>query len=136
MPLLRSLTAPDGRCAINMSLLPELAPTRAKIRVRSRAKAQGIIREKVERLGWSEGQLSQRPKSGPAKLARAARLRQETTLSRPRRLRAGCTREPARALMPTFIDGAKPTKPLNDSPDSSPSAFLPLCQALMRRSVS
>jgi len=61
------------------------------------AKAEGIIREKVERLGWSEGQLSQRPKSGPAKLAMSARLRRETTLSLPRGLQPGCTRGPGRA---------------------------------------
>ena len=33
MPLLRSLRRSDGSCAINMALLPELAPMRAKMRV-------------------------------------------------------------------------------------------------------
>jgi REP element-mobilizing transposase RayT len=47
------------------------------------AKAERIIREDVKRLGWSEGELGQRPKSDPAKLAMAARLRRETTLALP-----------------------------------------------------
>jgi hypothetical protein len=34
MPLLWSLTEPDDRDAINMSLLPELAPMRANLRVK------------------------------------------------------------------------------------------------------
>ena len=56
------------------------------------AKAEGIVREELKRLGWSEGELSQRPKSDPAKLALAARLRRETTLTLPwiaTRLHAG-----------------------------------------------
>ena len=44
------------------------------------AKAERIIREDIKRLGWSPGDLSQRPKSDPAKLALASRLRRETTL--------------------------------------------------------
>jgi len=87
------------------------------------AKAEGIIREKLERPGWSEGQLSQRAKSGPAKLAMEARLRRATTLSLPRGLRPGCTREPGRALVPRFIDEEEPTKPLNDSPDFGLTPF-------------
>jgi REP element-mobilizing transposase RayT len=47
------------------------------------ARAERIIREEVKRLGWSEGELGQRPKSDPAKLAMAARLRRETTLALP-----------------------------------------------------
>ena len=56
------------------------------------AKAEGIVREELKRLGRSEGELSQRPKSDPAKLALAARLRRETTLTLPwiaTRLHAG-----------------------------------------------
>ena len=44
------------------------------------AKAERIIREELKRLGWSTSELSRRPKSDPAKLAMASRLRRETTL--------------------------------------------------------
>ena len=44
------------------------------------AKAERIVREEVKRLGWNTRELSQRPKSDPAKLALASRLRRETTL--------------------------------------------------------
>jgi hypothetical protein len=47
------------------------------------AKAGRIIREDLKRLGWSKGERRQRPKSDPAKLAMAARLRRETTLALP-----------------------------------------------------
>ena len=43
------------------------------------AKAERIIREQMERLGWSAEQLAQRAKGDPAKLAMAARVRTETT---------------------------------------------------------
>jgi len=55
-------------------------------------KAERIIREDLKRLGWKENELSARPKSDAAKLALAARLRRETTLTLPwiaARLRAG-----------------------------------------------
>ena len=45
------------------------------------AKAERIIGEELHRLGWSEKDLATRAKSDPAKLAIAARLRKETTLS-------------------------------------------------------
>ena len=45
------------------------------------AKAQRIIVEELARLGWSQADLARRRKSDPAKLALAARLRNETTLS-------------------------------------------------------
>src|SRR6266581_4957352 len=45
------------------------------------AKAQRILTEELRRLGWNQGELATRRKSDPAKLAMAARLRQETTLS-------------------------------------------------------
>ena len=51
---------------------------------RGGAKAERVIREEVERLGWNEGELCQRPKGDPAKLAMAGRLRRETTLALPR----------------------------------------------------
>jgi len=46
-------------------------------------KAQRIIREELLRLGWREGDLCRRAKSDPLKLALAARLRRETTLTLP-----------------------------------------------------
>jgi REP element-mobilizing transposase RayT len=45
------------------------------------AKAQRIVSEELMRLGWTEKDLATRRKSDPAKLALAARLRRETTLS-------------------------------------------------------
>lgn len=45
------------------------------------AKAQRIIAEELQRLGWQEADLVSRPKGDPAKLAIAMRLRRETTLS-------------------------------------------------------
>ncbi len=46
----------------------------------SAAKAERIISEELARLGCSDNELVQRRKTDPAKLALAARLRQETTL--------------------------------------------------------
>ena len=45
------------------------------------AKAERIIREDLTRLRWTEADLTQRAKNDPAKLAMAARVRQETTLT-------------------------------------------------------
>ena len=45
------------------------------------AKAERIIGEALRRLGWTERALKERPKSDPAKLAVAARVRRETTLT-------------------------------------------------------
>ena len=45
------------------------------------AKAERIITEELGRLGWSRAELAGRRKSDPDKLALAARLRKETTLS-------------------------------------------------------
>ncbi len=45
------------------------------------AKAERIIREEMTRQGWKEKELKERTKSDPVKLALAARLRQETTLT-------------------------------------------------------
>ena len=44
------------------------------------AKAERIIGQELGRLGWRETDLLSRPKSDPAKLAIATRLRRETTL--------------------------------------------------------
>jgi putative transposase len=45
------------------------------------AKAGRIVAEELRRLGWTETQLRTRPKGDLAKLALAARLRRETTLT-------------------------------------------------------
>jgi REP element-mobilizing transposase RayT len=45
------------------------------------AKAKRIVAQALRRLGWKETELASRRKSDPAKLAIAARLRKETTLS-------------------------------------------------------
>ncbi len=44
-------------------------------------KAERIVAEELRRLGWTEADLARRHKSDPAKLALAARLRRETTLT-------------------------------------------------------
>jgi len=44
------------------------------------AKAERIIGQELGRLGWRETDLLSRPKSDPAKLAIATRLRRETAL--------------------------------------------------------
>jgi hypothetical protein len=45
------------------------------------AKAERIVAEELGRLGWQETDLKARRKSDPDKLALAARLRRETTLT-------------------------------------------------------
>ena len=45
------------------------------------ARAERIVGEELRRLGWSEQDLTCRRKSDPGKLALAARLRRETTLT-------------------------------------------------------
>ena len=47
----------------------------------AQAKAEGIITAELQRLGWTETDLEQRNKSDPEKMALAARLRRETTLT-------------------------------------------------------
>ena len=47
----------------------------------AQAKGERIVAEELQRLGWKEADLAQRNKSDPAKLAVAARLRRETTLT-------------------------------------------------------
>ena len=45
------------------------------------ARADRILAEELRRLGWTESELAARRKSDPDKLAIAARLRKETTLT-------------------------------------------------------
>jgi len=47
----------------------------------AQAKAERIVTEGLARLGWNPQELAARRKGDPGKLALAARLRQETTLS-------------------------------------------------------
>ena len=47
----------------------------------AQAKADRIVTEELKRSGWKQRQLATRPKNDPKKLALAARLRRETTLS-------------------------------------------------------
>src|SRR6185436_12193977 len=44
-------------------------------------KAEGIVKEELERLGWPDAHLRARTKGDQAKVAVARRLRQETTMS-------------------------------------------------------
>ena len=50
-------------------------------RENSQARAERIITEHLAASGWNPADLRRRPKSDPTKLALAARLRQETTLT-------------------------------------------------------
>ena len=45
------------------------------------ARAERIVVEELKRLGWNAAELSKRRKNDPDKLAMAARLRKETTLT-------------------------------------------------------
>ena len=47
----------------------------------AQAKAQRIVTDELKALGWKERELEQRAKGDPCKVAIAARLREETTLS-------------------------------------------------------
>jgi hypothetical protein len=47
----------------------------------NRARAEGIIEAELKRLHWKEADLSRRAKSDPGKLALAARLWRETTMT-------------------------------------------------------
>jgi len=47
----------------------------------AQAKAERIVGEELRRLGWHEGDLTRRPKGDLEKMALAARLRRETTLT-------------------------------------------------------
>ena len=47
----------------------------------SGVRAEAVIAKELRRMGWKEGELSQRAKSDPGKVGLAAKLRQETTLT-------------------------------------------------------
>jgi REP-associated tyrosine transposase len=47
----------------------------------AQAKAERLVAEELQRVGWSPEELIRRPKNDPGKLAIAVRLRRETTLS-------------------------------------------------------
>jgi len=49
-------------------------------RENAQAKAERIIAQEMDRLGWQNSTLKERPKNDPAKLAMAARVRRETTM--------------------------------------------------------
>jgi hypothetical protein len=44
-------------------------------------RAESLVAHELERLGWREADLQQKPNGHAAKVALAARLRQETTLT-------------------------------------------------------
>jgi hypothetical protein len=82
-------------------------------------KAERVVKEELERLGWDEVQLRARPKGHRSKVLLARRLRQETTMSLKwiaGRLQMGTW---------TYVSNL-----LNELPESQPQAqeVLPLCQ--------
>lgn len=52
-----------------------------EVRESAEAKAEGLVREELERLGWSADDLAARRKGDPQKLQIAQRLRRETTMT-------------------------------------------------------
>ena len=82
-------------------------------------KAERIVKEEIERLGWDEDQLRARRKGHRSKVMLARRLRQETTMSLKwiaARLQMGTW---------TYVSNL-----LNEPPETQPQAqeLLPLCQ--------
>ena len=82
-------------------------------------KAERIVKEEIERLGWDEDQLRARRKGHRSKVMLARRLRQETTMSLKwiaARLQMGTW---------TYVSNL-----LNEPPETQPQAqeVLPLCQ--------
>ena len=76
-------------------------------------KAERIIGEELSRLGWSRAELAARRKNDPGKLALAARLCQETTLSSKgiaARVHLG-TSKSANARLHQFMTPLKPSDP-------------------------
>jgi hypothetical protein len=74
------------------------------------AKAERIVSEQLQQLGWKESELRQRGKSDPAKLALAARLRRETTLPIKRiaaRLQSGTSKSSQQ--QPASLDARRET---------------------------
>jgi hypothetical protein len=82
-------------------------------------KAERIVKEEIERLGWDEDQLRARRKGHRSKVMRARRLRQETTMS--------LKWIAARLQMGTWTCVSNL---LNEPPETQPQAqeVLPLCQ--------
>jgi REP element-mobilizing transposase RayT len=77
-------------------------------------KAERIIREELQRLGWKEADLLTQPKTDPAKLKIATRLRRETTLpikAIAARLHLG-TSKSASARLHAVVNGAKLLQPM------------------------
>jgi putative transposase len=76
-----------GSAEFRQELLDRFGQTQGEhqtgeIRLESvQSKAERMISEELSRLGWRVTELSTRPKNDPAKLALAARLRRETTLT-------------------------------------------------------
>ena len=75
--------SPQFRQALLERLHGELGPEHAGMigRQANQAGAEGIIAAELGKLGWKEADLRQGAKVGPGKLALAARLRRETTLT-------------------------------------------------------
>ena len=95
----------DGRLGDNHS--GELRRESAEV------KAERIIKEELRRLGWREGDLERHARSDPGKLALAARLRKETTLTLrwiTGRLHLG-TRKSANARLHAWIKSQSGTSP-------------------------
>jgi len=74
---------PDFRQSLLARMAGKLGEHHAGELRREDAQARGerIVGEELRRLGWTEQDLTRRRKSDPGKLALAARLRRETTLS-------------------------------------------------------
>ena len=82
------------------------------------SKAERIIGEELRRLGWTPEELGRRPKSDPEKLAIAARLRRETTLTMKwiaARLKLG-TWKSARAVLHKLKKTSSETWPTGSAP--------------------
>jgi hypothetical protein len=80
------------------------------------AKGDRMIAEEPSRLQWTRNDLTSRAKSDPAKLALAARLRQETTLSVKEiagRLNLGKPKG-ARANLHKFLNNTQPPGPQSE----------------------
>ena len=81
-------------------------------------RAERLIAQALQRLGWTELDLVNRPKGHPAKLELAYQLRAQTTLSVPwvaQRLTMG-----SRAHLAWLLKGRKTSKPTQpDGPDQT-----------------
>jgi REP element-mobilizing transposase RayT len=66
---------------LNRMLGKQAARSTGMLRTKDRTLAREILKTELRRRGWEKGELRNRRKSDPEKLAIAARLRRETTLS-------------------------------------------------------